>query len=166
MSVISRLIAPGPRGRLRWTVVGMFLVFLIAFIYSGSEFYNGSRNNVNNWLHSQAVTKSITLSEIKFGSWPPSTFRLGLDLRGGTHLVYDADMSRTAVGDRDKAVEGVRDVIERRVNAFGVSEPLVQTVNTGDTYRCCRYWLSYRCFMGEPDFGYFRMPCSFLYQLC
>jgi len=55
---------------------------------------------------------------------PP--FRLGLDLLGGTHLVYKADLANLAGQTSDDAMEGVRDVIERRVNAFGVSEPLVQ----------------------------------------
>lgn len=53
-------------------------------------------------------------------------FRLGLDLQGGTHLEYQADLAGVKEGDRIAAMEGVRDVIERRVNAFGVSEPLVQ----------------------------------------
>ncbi|HLD27746.1 MAG TPA: protein translocase subunit SecD [Patescibacteria group bacterium] len=52
---------------------------------------------------------------------------LGLDLQGGTHLTYQADVSDIPSADQDSALEGVRDVIERRVNAFGVSEPLVQT---------------------------------------
>ncbi len=62
-------------------------------------------------------------------------FRLGLDLQGGTHLIYEANMSEIDDGDRADALEGVRDVIERRVNAFGVSEPVVQTTTTGGTYR-------------------------------
>jgi protein-export membrane protein SecD len=62
-------------------------------------------------------------------------FRLGLDLQGGTHLVYEADMTDIAEDERDAALEGVKDVIERRVNAFGVSEPVVQTTTTGGTYR-------------------------------
>src|SRR3989344_2676550 len=56
---------------------------------------------------------------------PNVPFRLGLDLVGGTHLVYQADLSDTT-GDQSDAMEGVRDVIERRVNIFGVSEPIVQ----------------------------------------
>ena len=56
---------------------------------------------------------------------------LGLDLQGGTHLVYQADMKTVPSGDRANALSGVRDVIERRINAFGVSEPLVQT-QSGD----------------------------------
>jgi protein-export membrane protein SecD len=54
-------------------------------------------------------------------------YRLGLDLQGGTHLVYEADMSGIANSEQGMALEGVRDVIERRVNAFGVSEPMVTT---------------------------------------
>ncbi|MBI2065350.1 MAG: protein translocase subunit SecD [Candidatus Yanofskybacteria bacterium] len=53
-------------------------------------------------------------------------FSLGLDLLGGAHLLYEADLSKIGSGDQDNAMEGIRDVIERRVNYFGVSEPLVQ----------------------------------------
>ncbi len=52
-------------------------------------------------------------------------FRLGLDLLGGTHLVYQADLSKVQSSQSD-AMQGVRDVVERRVNLFGVSEPIVQ----------------------------------------
>jgi protein-export membrane protein SecD len=54
-------------------------------------------------------------------------FKLGLDLAGGTELVYKADMSQTAAGDRSEALSALQGVIERRVNLFGVAEPLVQT---------------------------------------
>ena len=54
-------------------------------------------------------------------------FRLGLDLQGGTHLVYQSDLSQIKESEKKTALDGVRDVIERRVNAFGVSEPIVQT---------------------------------------
>lgn len=67
--------------------------------------------------------------------WDKAQFRLGLDLQGGTHLVYSADTSEVEEQDRTSAVEGVRDVIERRVNAFGVSEPVVQTNIVGNNYR-------------------------------
>ena len=59
--------------------------------------------------------------------FPNIPFRLGLDLLGGTHLVYKGDLSNLAGGQSPaNAMEGVRDVIERRVNIFGVAEPLVQ----------------------------------------
>ncbi|MBI2642595.1 MAG: protein translocase subunit SecD [Candidatus Wildermuthbacteria bacterium] len=62
-------------------------------------------------------------------------FQLGLDLQGGVHLVYEADTSQIPTGDVDSAVEGLRDVIERRVNFFGVKEPLVQTEGRGERRR-------------------------------
>lgn len=52
--------------------------------------------------------------------------RLGLDLAGGTELIYRADTSAVAGGDEQAALESLREVIERRVNLFGVAEPLVQ----------------------------------------
>lgn len=62
-------------------------------------------------------------------------FKLGLDLQGGTHLVYEANVDAIPEEDRGSALEGVRDVIERRVNVFGVSEPLVQTITSGGEHR-------------------------------
>jgi preprotein translocase subunit SecD len=54
-------------------------------------------------------------------------FKLGLDLAGGTELVYKADMSETPSGERADALSALQGVIERRVNMFGVAEPFVQT---------------------------------------
>ena len=58
-------------------------------------------------------------------------FRLGLDLAGGTELTYKADVSKIASKDVADSMASLRDVIERRVNLFGVSEPVVQTVSAG-----------------------------------
>src|SRR3989344_3485071 len=56
-------------------------------------------------------------------------FSFGLDLVGGTELVYLADTSR--IEDADSAMATLKEVIERRINIFGVSEPLVQTESAG-----------------------------------
>jgi len=82
----------------------------------------------------------IVLPKVPVGApfenfWNKFKFHLGLDLQGGTHLVYSADTADIDTQDRESAVEGVRDVIERRVNAFGVSEPVVQTNFVGNEYR-------------------------------
>jgi len=63
-------------------------------------------------------------SEVDGARFP---FRLGLDLSGGTLLTYRADVSDIDGVDLPDAMSSLRDVIERRVNLFGVSEPLVQT---------------------------------------
>ncbi len=54
-------------------------------------------------------------------------FKLGLDLAGGTELVYKADMKETPAGERAGALSALQGVVERRVNLFGVAEPIVQT---------------------------------------
>jgi len=58
-------------------------------------------------------------------------FKLGLDLSGGTHLVYRADTSNLSESDVPESMAALRDTIERRVNLFGVSEPVVQTERGG-----------------------------------
>lgn len=54
-------------------------------------------------------------------------FKLGLDLSGGTHLVYQADTSKLAQEEIDGAMDSLKTVIEARINAFGVAEPIIQT---------------------------------------
>jgi protein-export membrane protein SecD len=60
---------------------------------------------------------------------------LGLDLQGGIHLEYKADISSIDPSKISEAMQAAQDVIERRVNAFGVSEPLVQTTKSGNENR-------------------------------
>lgn len=61
--------------------------------------------------------------------------QLGLDLKGGSHLVFETDTSRISKEDLTDALNATRDVIERRVNLFGLSEPEVRTIKTADIYR-------------------------------
>src|SRR5687768_17105609 len=74
--------------------------------------------------------------QISIGSFQRDlNVKLGLDLQGGTQLVYRAKIDEKSGQDPSDALAGVRDVIERRVNAFGVSEPLIQTNHTEGEYR-------------------------------
>lgn len=65
--------------------------------------------------------------------WRP--WRLGLDLVGGSHLVYEVDLSAVPDFDQSGVMSGLKDVIERRVNLFGVAEPQVLTAQSGDSHR-------------------------------
>ena len=58
-------------------------------------------------------------------------FKLGLDLSGGSHLVYRADVSAIAATQVADSMSSLRDVIERRINIFGVSEPSIQVQDGG-----------------------------------
>ncbi len=66
------------------------------------------------------VWHNTTAPEAKF------PFKLGLDLAGGSHLVYEADVSKIDPAEVPELMAVLRDVIERRINVFGVSEPIIQ----------------------------------------
>lgn len=61
--------------------------------------------------------------------------KYGLDLAGGSHLVLQANMKDIAKNDRDRAIESAKNIIERRVNFFGISEPNIQTSKMANDYR-------------------------------
>ena len=69
----------------------------------------------------------------KVSRWRP--WSLGLDLAGGTSLTYEIDVSKVKDTEQDSVVRGLRDVIEKRVNLFGVAEPKVYTEKVGTSER-------------------------------
>jgi len=128
--LIKRIFAPSNKGKLRWRIVGILLLTIVAALYTYPRPYNDAAKAVNN-----AAAQNSSTKWVKFPNVPEVSWKLGLDLLGGTHLVYEADMSGIGESERADALAGVRDVIERRVNTFGVSEPLVQTERAGSHYR-------------------------------
>lgn len=83
------------------------------------------------------VNRGISFLEEKIGlelpHFPDIPYKLGLDLQGGTHLVYEADT--TEIEDKSSVMQGLRDIMERRVNLFGVEEPVVQIQENEDYSR-------------------------------
>ncbi len=61
--------------------------------------------------------------------------RFGLDLQGGAHLVLKAEMGEIKEEDRDRALESAKNIIGRRVDLYGVTEPVIQTSKVGEDYR-------------------------------
>ncbi|MBU1130452.1 protein translocase subunit SecD [Patescibacteria group bacterium] len=111
---LTKIFSPSGRGKVWWIFILVILLTIGASIIDVGKYYN------------QGLDK-LGWANLKVKETP---FRLGLDLLGGAHLVYEANVDDIAPADRDAAIEGARDVIERRVNIFGVSEPLVQTNET------------------------------------
>ncbi len=89
------------------TKIRITALFLLALAVFGGYFIYNTETSKNGY----------------FGNIP---FKLGLDLNGGTHLVYQADTSKVKPDDVKGAMSALRDTIENRINVFGVSEPLVQ----------------------------------------
>lgn len=79
--------------------------------------------------------QNITVGILGFSATRDLSYKLGLDLQGGTQLTYEVNMGEISLGDRDNAFDSVRGIIERRINLLGVSEPNIQTVKGKDTYR-------------------------------
>ncbi|MDD2681295.1 MAG: protein translocase subunit SecD [Patescibacteria group bacterium] len=106
--------------RQRWLFTLVLIFAVLGFVLAGSNYYNQGVQSL-----ARATNNIIVLPTINH-----SSFVLGLDLQGGTQLVYEADVSSVPEADRLSSLEGVRDIIERRVNSAGVSEPVVQINRT------------------------------------
>lgn len=65
------------------------------------------------------VYKNTVTNEAKY------PFKFGLDIAGGAHLVYEADVSKIDPFEVPELMDTLRLLIEKRINAFGVSEPIV-----------------------------------------
>jgi len=111
------------RAKMRWGMVSIAICFLAMLGFIFPKYTNIAINNIN------------ALAYLGLPNISEESFRLGLDLQGGAHLIYEADVQHVATEDRATAVEGVRDAVERRVNGTGVSEPNVQTARVGEAYR-------------------------------
>ena len=115
-SIFSRIFLPRGRNKVWWAFLFVMIIAIAASLVTFGNYYN---QTLSKWKIPLPHAKEVP-------------FRLGLDLQGGSQLVYDADVSSVASKDQGQAVEGARDVIERRINVFGVSEPLVQVNRTAD----------------------------------
>jgi len=105
------------------TVIAIFILAFLAGNLIEPKFFNQGVDYLNS---------KFSLGLPHFWQIP---LRLGLDLQGGTHLVYEADLSNIEEKDYSATMAGLRDIIERRVNVFGVQEPLVQVQEKKPYYR-------------------------------
>ncbi|MFN7088562.1 MAG: protein translocase subunit SecD, partial [Candidatus Paceibacteria bacterium] len=78
---------------------------------------------------------SFLAGRIGLPDFPSKPYQLGLDIAGGTSLTYRADVSSIPQKDQQEAMEGLRDVVERRVNLFGVKEPRVEVAKSPEEWR-------------------------------
>jgi protein-export membrane protein SecD len=129
--VLRRLVHPTPRGKTRWAVFFVIMVSLLC----GFLAYPQAWDRGSDAWNSKVVDHFKLPGQLKIPHYKNIGYRLGLDLQGGTYLVYEADTKDIPDSERSSALDGVRDVIERRVNAFGVSEPVVQTNKAGAAWR-------------------------------
>jgi len=112
------------RSQIKWRVAWIGILLVVCALIVAPTYANYGID----WLNNK--------TNLGVPRLPDKGFNLGLDLQGGAHLVYQTDTSQILDKDKADSVEGVRDVIERRVRGgLGVSEPLVQTTKVGSDYR-------------------------------
>ena len=112
------------RRKVYWSLLAILIVGSLAAFLD----YPAPWNKGTDWLN----------DKVGFTVMPnflDKPFKLGLDLQGGTHLVYEADLSTIESEDYTDSMQGVRDVIERRIDLFGVAEPVVQVNKVGSHHR-------------------------------
>jgi len=73
----------------------------------------------------------------KYQTFMPQSFQdmhvnLGLDLQGGSQLDYKIDLRNVADGDKKDIIDGVTEVINKRVNNLGVAEPNIYNSKVAD----------------------------------
>jgi len=81
------------------------------------------------------ATNKLSLKKFRLDWEKPIKLNLGLDLQGGTQIVYEADLTGVEAKNYDEAMSGLKKVIESRVNNLGVSEATVVLSSVGDSHR-------------------------------
>jgi len=120
--------------RVFWLII--ILTLLAIFIDLPSSFRLKMEIPKTNIKIDQEISRPTLDFKIgKFRFYRDLEIKRGIDLAGGTHLLFVADMSKVKEEDRNSALEAVKNNIERRINLFGISEPLVQTSKFKDEYR-------------------------------
>jgi len=116
------------------TYIIVAFIFILAF-FLANFCYPQPWNQSVDWLNARKNEIKYIEKLSNIPEMPDTSFKLGLDLQGGTHLIYEADLSNIEKEEQSSSMQGLRDVIERRVNLFGVREPIVQIQEGAGYYR-------------------------------
>ena len=87
------------------------------------------------FISRQLTRPSIDLTRFNIPFTRSLDFQMGLDIKGGTRVVLEADMQNIETNDRPTALDAVKNVIARRVDLFGLSESAVKTSKIGEQHR-------------------------------
>ncbi len=113
------------------------LVLLICLLWVNLPAKIPIRFQINKWKVNTSIGAPIIDFKYGDGKEYKKEFvtKFGLDLQGGSHFVFEADTSKLKDADISDAITSTRNIIERRVNLFGVSEPAIQVLRLGKLYR-------------------------------
>lgn len=100
---------------IQWAIISIFLLTVVAGIF--------------------VFPKTVSFFPRMESAINTLDIKLGLDLRGGARLEYEAKTDKLESNQIQDALDSVQGVVERRVNAIGVGEPKVQQATSGNSYR-------------------------------
>lgn len=118
------------RSKTIWLII---FITVIALFLNLPKFTQNLSLKINSYKLLNWQTPEVNLNLMDYLDRYP--IKLGLDLQGGTQLVLQTQMDQITPENRDTALESAKEVIERRVNLFGVSESVVQTSKLGENRR-------------------------------
>lgn len=95
----------------------LIIILILAFLAGNFSYPNFLNQGID------FLNQKLSLNLPHFWTKP---FVLGLDLQGGVQLLYEADLSKIEEREKSEIMANLKDVIERRVNLFGVTEPQIQ----------------------------------------
>lgn len=116
------------KNKIKLAFIGIIVLIIVSAVFIIPRSFSFK---VFKWQVNIAATEDKTAPLFKkdgnnFNISLLNRYHFGLDLQGGTHLIYEAELGSIESDKQGEAMEGARDVIERRINIFGVAEPLVQ----------------------------------------
>ncbi|MFH1175665.1 MAG: protein translocase subunit SecD [bacterium] len=143
--IIKPIVRPkNDRSKARVAILFLLILAIAAFFYNYPVGFNNFADKINAGKNNLAKSERLIFKSKGFDQWLggwqfpyfySKEFTLGLDLKGGTHLVYLADLSSITPENYNDSMEGIKDVVERRVNAYGIAEPIVQISKIGSERR-------------------------------
>src|SRR3954470_10480484 len=95
-------------------------LLLIAVLVVGSVYFLFPRNITLRERGADGVMRDTVVTRVPL--------KRGLDLQGGMHLALELDQSRQVSADPKKDLDLALTVLRKRIDEFGVEEPLVQKV--------------------------------------
>lgn len=113
--------------------IAYFIIFLISLFIIWIDL--PEKIKINNKIEINLPKREINFDFLGLKFKKEFKTHLGLDLKGGVRLVFSADTSKIKPEDLEDAIFSTRDIIEKRVNFFGISEPQIQVVKSEGKYQ-------------------------------
>lgn len=102
----------------------LYLILLISFLITASLY--ALYPSIKLWSMSEEKKEEIRNTEPQdLIALERKAIKMGLDLKGGMHVVLQVDQSKLSDSEKRDAPERALEIIRNRVDQFGITEPLI-----------------------------------------